>query len=78
VQLAMGVGFWIFPRFSSGLPRGSEKLIWVSLILVNTGILLVALQYWLPITLLMGRILEISGAIVYVMGLWRRVKPHGV
>lgn len=79
VQLAMGVAFWIFPRFSLRSPRarGNEKLIWASLILVNIGILMVALQLWLPFAFLLGRILEVSGAMIYMIGLWRRVKPHG-
>ena len=78
VQLAMGVGFWIFPRFSNRPPRGNERLIWLSFLCVNAGILLTALQLWLPFTLLLGRILEVGGAGIYVLGLWRRVKPHGV
>src|SRR5574341_1527389 len=77
-QLAMGVGFWIFPRFSLGQPRGDERLIWIAFASVNTGILITALQIWLPVALLLGRILEVGGAIIYVLGLWRRVKPHGV
>ena len=46
VQLALGVAFWIFPRFGLGLPhsRGNEKLIWVSFVLLNAGVLIVALE----------------------------------
>jgi hypothetical protein len=77
VQLAMGVGFWIFPRFSSGLARGNEKLIGTSLVLINAGILMVALQRWLLFAILLGRVLEAGGTIAYVIGLWGRVKPHG-
>ena len=79
VQLAMGVAFWIFPRFGLGLPRsrGNERLIWISFVLVNLGILGAALGPWLSIALLPGRALEVSGVIIYVIGSWRRVKPHG-
>lgn len=78
VQLAMGVGFWIFPRFSRGLPRGDERLIWLALGLLNLGIVLAALQLWSSYAFLAGRVLEVCAALVYVAGLWRRVKPHGV
>lgn len=79
VQLAMGVAFWIFPRFGLGLPRsrGNEMLIWVSFLLLNAGILVVALELWIPVAFLIGRVLEVSAVIIYAFGLWRRVKPHG-
>lgn len=80
VQLAMGVGFWIFPRFGFGLPdsRGNETLIWASLVCLNVGIWLSALQLWISPAYPLGRLLELIAAILYVMGLWRRVKPHGI
>jgi hypothetical protein len=77
-QLAMGVAFWILPRFLSGPPRGHVNLIWASFGLLNLGILLSALQLWLPAALLIGRAAEASAGIVFVIGLWRRVKPYGV
>ena len=78
VQLAMGVGFWIFPRFSIGQPRGDERFIRVAFLFLNAGILLTVFQIWFPFASLGGRVLEIGGTILYVFGLWRRVKPHGV
>ncbi len=79
VQLAMGVAFWIFPRFGLGLPRsrGHEALIWASFWLLNTGICIAALQLWFPFTLLLGRISEATAVITYAAGTWRRVKAHG-
>ncbi len=54
VQLAMSVAFWIFPRFGLGLPRsrGNEKLIWVSFMLLNAGIWIVALELWISVAFL--------------------------
>lgn len=78
VQLAMGVAFWIVPRFGVGLPRGNEMLIWVAFVCVNSGILLAALQLWFPLGLLAGRVLEVVGVVIYVICTWRRVKPWGV
>ena len=77
VQLAMGVGFWIFPRFSSGQARGNEQWIWLAFGFVNLGIGITALQVWNPGVLFWGRLFEAIGTICYVMGLWLRVKPHG-
>lgn len=78
IQLAMGVGFWIFPRFSKGLLRGDERFVWAAFLCLNAGMLITVLQIWFPAALLVGRILEVSGTILYIFGVWRRIKPHGV
>lgn len=78
MQLAMGVSFWIVPRFSSGSSRGPVGLVWVSFVLLNAGILITVLQFWLPKAVLAGRILEIAAGLSFVVGIWRRIKPHGV
>jgi hypothetical protein len=77
-QLAMGVAFWIVPRFSSSPPRGNVSLVWASFGLINAGLLIGILQYWFSLSVLSGRILEIGAGITFTIGLWRRVKPHGV
>jgi hypothetical protein len=78
IQLAMGVAFWIIPRFSSGSSRGPVELVWVSFSLLNAGILIGILQYWFPDAVLLGRISEVVAGILFVIGSWRRIKPHGV
>ena len=77
-QLAMGVAFWILPRFSSGPPRGNVSLIWISFVLINLGVLSSVLSLWFPVALLIGRAAEAIAGILFAIGLWRRVKPHGV
>jgi hypothetical protein len=77
-QLAMGVAFWIVPRFSSGPPRGNERIVWLSFVLINTGILIGSMQPWVNPSALLGRALEIGAGITFAAGLWRRIKPHGV
>lgn len=79
VQLAMGVAFWILPRFSNGPPRGNERLSWLAFLFMNAGILFVTLQslfgaQWFTFA---GRILEILGLAAFAIGNWKRVKPHG-
>ena len=77
-QLAMGVAFWILPRFSMGQPRGNVTLPWISLTLINVGLIVGSLQHWFPVAILIARIFEIGAGIIFAIGLWRRVKPHGV
>lgn len=77
-QFAMGVAFWIFPRFSKGEPRGNATLIWVSFASLNAGLLLGVFQFWIPPALLLERALEVAAGIAFAFSLWRRVKPHGV
>ncbi len=50
VQLAMGVGYWILPRFRSDLPRGNINIVWGALVLLNTGIAMVAIQPFISTT----------------------------
>jgi hypothetical protein len=77
IQLAMGVGFWIFPRFGTGAPRGNETLIVVSFWLLNAGLVLTILQLWISLALVLGRVLEVAGILVYIAGSWTRIKPAG-
>ena len=78
IQLAMGVAFWIIPRFTSASPRGPISLVWFSFALLNAGILIGVLQFWFPASVLFGRIAEVGAGILFVVGSWRRIKPHGV
>ncbi len=39
-QLIMGVGYWMFPKRSKENPRGSERIGWAVLILLNAGLVL--------------------------------------
>lgn len=39
-QLIMGVGYWMFPKQSRETPRGSERIGWGVLILLNVGLVL--------------------------------------
>jgi hypothetical protein len=77
MQLAMGVAYWILPRFTSGLPRGNETITWLSLILLNAGILMVALSTlfevaWLALA---GRFCEAASVLAFLLIAWRRVRP---
>jgi hypothetical protein len=80
VQLAMGVAFWILPRFSKGPIRGNERLSWSAFILINAGILLVVSDGLLKTNglTLIGRAFEALAFVLFAVGNWRRIKAHGV
>jgi len=77
IQLALGVAFWILPRFPQGAPRGNEALIWLSFALLNLGIACVVAETVLSIQglRLVGRAIESGGVLAFVWGSWRRVRP---
>src|SRR4030067_405887 len=77
VKWAMGVAFWILPRFRSNPPRGNVNVVWSALVLLNAGIVMVVIQPfvsmgWLSLA---GRFLETSSVLLFVLVSWQRVKP---
>ncbi len=48
VELAMGVAFWILPRWQT--QRGDVRPVWAAFVLLNLGIWLVVLPGWLPVS----------------------------
>jgi hypothetical protein len=77
VQLVMGMGFWILPRFSTQPVRGNEKLAWAAFILINFGIWLLALKSMYPAYgwLNFGaRVAEAVAVILFTTHAWPRVK----
>jgi len=77
VQLAVGVAFWILPRFSGAAPRGDERLSWAALVLLNAGIgaAVLAVLFTAPWLALAGRVMEAAGLAAFALGNWKRVKP---
>jgi hypothetical protein len=80
VQLALGVAFWILPRFRSGAERGRQAPAWVAFALLNLGIQAVALggAAGAPFTMgLLGRCAEGLAAGAFALHAWPRVKMFG-
>lgn len=79
VHLAMGVAFWILPRFSREPRRGPEKVMWASLVALNAGIWLTGLGpiFAMPGAVLIGRLAEIAGVVLFAFNAWPRVKALG-
>lgn len=75
-QLALAVGFWIFPRF--GGERGNLALAWAAFGLLNLGVLLVAVEGMFqlhPGLTLAGRAAQVGGAAAFLAHAWARIKP---
>ena len=81
VQLIMGVGFWILPRFLYEPKRGNVTLAWLAFWLVNLGIWLSSLGPLLASSAWIGAaglVAEVLAALAFAFHAWRRVKPFGV
>jgi hypothetical protein len=84
-MLIIGVVFWMFPKYTRELPRGSESLGWASYVLLNIGLLLRVIgepgnvmagsagNLW-GILLAASAILQWLGGIAFVVNTWGRVK----
>jgi heme/copper-type cytochrome/quinol oxidase subunit 1 len=79
IQLAVGVAFWILPRTSGAQPRGNMTLAQLAFWLINFGILLVILSVITryQALLLLGRLIELGGVLVFVSISWKRIRAFG-
>lgn len=78
VQLMLGVGFWILPRFHGR--RGNETPAWAAFWLLNLGVLLAALGPTLAASgwvALLGRLAEMAAVVAFAIHAWSRIKPAG-
>ncbi|OGW59868.1 MAG: hypothetical protein A2V83_04335 [Nitrospirae bacterium RBG_16_64_22] len=78
VQLAMGVAFWMLPRFEGGTSRGNEPAAWTAFFLVNAGVLLAGLGSFLGLpqaVSLVGRLCEAGAALAFAVHAWPRIRP---
>lgn len=77
LQLAMGVAYWILPRFQTD--RRSPYLAWSAFIALNLGVwVIVSLSFVRVYTnelQLLGRTLEVGGILAFLAHAWPRVKP---
>lgn len=78
-QLAIGVAFWILPRF--GAERGRPGAAYLAFFLLNIGVLLASIGPLLavtPLLLALGRLAEVGSAVALAVHAWPRIKPPGV
>ena len=80
VQLALGVAFWILPRFRTGPERGREGLAWLSFALLNLGLLAPAAGVVTDLPSIMpvlGHMAQGLAAGAFALSVWPRVKVFG-
>jgi hypothetical protein len=89
-QLAIGVAYWIFPRFlkeQATQPRGSDALAWGVLVCLNLGLLLRFLvepfylmgpQSWLAALMALSGVLQALAALGFGLLIWGRIRPMEV
>lgn len=80
VQLAMGVAWWILPKYPKLPERGPAAPIWMAWVLLNAGVLLAGIGRSLgaPDTLIVaGRSAELTAALAFAAAAWPRVKAFG-
>lgn len=81
LQLAMGVAFWIMPRFSTPPRHGDVRPAVAAALLLNVGVLLSAAGGWAgdqPWLVLSGRALVLLAVLLFVLHIWPRVRPPGL
>jgi hypothetical protein len=76
IQLAMGIAYWILPRYRGG-SRGKETVVWSAIVLLNLGIWLISCVglfnlpgQWLAV----GRLLESAAAALFASQAWGRIR----
>ena len=78
LQLAMGIAFWILPRFSHEPRYGNQRLGWAAYGVLNAGVLMAGAGAWWgapPLVILCGRLAELSAGVFFALHAWPRVKP---
>jgi hypothetical protein len=85
-QLAIGVAYWIFPRFlkeQDPRPRGSDTLAWLVLISLNAGLLLRFLiepfylmgpKPWMAALMALSGVLQALAAVGFGWVIWGRIR----
>ena len=80
VQLALGVAFWILPRFRVGPERGREEIAWLSYGLLNIGVLMAAAGAIIELPAVVpsiGHAVQGMAAGAFALHAWPRVKVFG-
>lgn len=84
-QVIMGVGYWMFPKYTKEQPRGREWLGWAMLILLNVGMILrtigepavvLAPQAGLGWTLAVASLFLLLAGWGFILNTWGRIKER--
>jgi hypothetical protein len=77
LQLAMGVAFWIAPRFSVAPRYGRVRLAYAAFVLTNAGVVVGSAGQWFAQSVwqLGGRVLLLTAASCFIVHIAPRIKP---
>lgn len=70
LQFALGIALWILPRTRPRTPSPHLGTV----VLLNTGVCLVAISGWMPEILLVGRLFEFAGVLPIVISILPRIR----
>jgi uncharacterized membrane protein YidH (DUF202 family) len=80
VQFAMGVAWWILPKYPRLPERGPAAPVWAAWLLLNVGVVLAGVGRSVGASeglVMAGRMAEALAAAVFAAGMWPRVKAFG-
>ena len=80
VQFAMGVAWWILPKYPRLPERGPAAPVWAAWLLLNVGVVLAGVGRSVGASdglVMAGRMAETLAAAVFAAGMWPRVKAFG-
>lgn len=82
-QLIFGVAYWMFPKLTKAVPRGSDGLAWATYVLLNIGLILRAIAEpqlgsasSFGILLLIASVMQWVAGMLFVINTWGRVKER--
>lgn len=78
-QMIVAVAFWILPRFRRPPLRGNQVLAWATLVLLNSGVVLVGLGVHSasPELFVAGRLAQLLSAFTFSLHALPRIRPPG-
>lgn len=79
IQFVLGTAYWILPRYLEGAKRGNEKLAWLMIVLLNSGLwiyILTHLQVLPTPGIVTGRILELAAIALFIYLHWHRIVDY--
>jgi hypothetical protein len=77
VQVTIGVGYWILPKYARGPERGPPWAPWATAVLLNLGTALTAGSRGLPPASALGIAIAALGVVGFVATAAPRIKPFG-
>jgi hypothetical protein len=84
-QMIFGVAYWMFPKYSKEVPRGSDRLALASYVCLNAGLLVRVVAEpavarhpgtWLGPALAVSALLQWLGGMAFVANTWARVRER--